>query len=127
MTVVLDTSVLVYWTLDPDRLTAAAKQALEGAASILVSSISIWEIGVKQQKGRLSIPLSVNEFAERLRRVEHVEILPVDVEIWLMNLALDWEHRDPADRTIVATALRHDATLIASDAVIQTFYPRTIW
>jgi PIN domain nuclease of toxin-antitoxin system len=56
-----------------------------------------------------------------------VEILPVDEKIWLKNLQLDWPHRDPADRTIVATATLFSCPLITSDRVIQSFYAETIW
>ena len=57
MTAVLDTSALIYWTLDPTKLTATAQAALQQAARLIVSSISIWEIGVKVQKGSLQLPL----------------------------------------------------------------------
>ena len=63
--------------------------------------ISIWEIGIKVARGGLTIPLSVREYAE-LERIARVEVLPVDTETWLANLELLWDHRDPADRTIVA-------------------------
>jgi PIN domain nuclease of toxin-antitoxin system len=42
-----------------------------------------------------------------------------------LNLA--WEHRDPADRTIVALATRFKCPLITSDGVIANYYPMTIW
>ena len=53
--------------------------------------------------------------------------MPVDDAIWLKNLDLDWEHQDPADRTIVATALLHDADLVTKDSDIRRFYDRAIW
>ena len=125
--IVLDTSALLFWTLDPAKLTPKAKQALDGADKIIVSSISVWEIGLKVKRGRLEIPLTIAEFAERLRLVDKLAIVPVDVETWLDNLNLDWEHRDPADRTIVATAFRLRCPLISSDRVINDFYAETIW
>ncbi len=42
-------------------------------------------------------------------------------------LILDWEHRDPADRAIVSTAMLLNAPLIATDRKIAAFYERTLW
>ena len=125
--VVLDTSALIFWTLDRDRLSGAAAAAIAEADRILVSSISIWEIGIKVNRGGLSIPLTVQEFADRLIQVDRVELLPVDTATWLKNVELEWEHRDPADRTIVAVAFLHSCSLVTSDRKIREFYPQTIW
>ena len=125
--VVLDTSALIFWTLDRDRLSDAAAAAIVEADRILVSSISIWEIGIKVNRGGLSIPLTVREFADRLIQVDRVELLPVDTATWLKNIELDWAHRDPADRTIVAVALLHGCPLVTSDRAIRNFYGNAIW
>ena len=52
--IVLDTSALLFWTLDPAQLTPAAAQAIEQADRIVVSSISIWEIALKVKRGSLA-------------------------------------------------------------------------
>jgi PIN domain nuclease of toxin-antitoxin system len=59
--------------------------------------------------------------------LEALEIQPVDVQTWLDNLELEWDHRDPADRTIVAVAKRLGCPLISSDSGIAKFFPQTIW
>jgi PIN domain nuclease of toxin-antitoxin system len=125
--VVLDTSALLYWTLDPDQLSPAARQAIGRAGQIVISSISIWEIGIKVKRGKLEIPMTIGDYAERLLRTDKLKILPVDVQTWLDNLKLDWRHRDPADRTIVATAARLECPLVTSDSVIADYYPQTLW
>lgn len=53
---VLDTSALIYWTLDPDKLSEPARETLAQTDQFVISSISIWEIGVKVSKNLLSIP-----------------------------------------------------------------------
>jgi PIN domain nuclease of toxin-antitoxin system len=127
MKIVLDTSALIYWTLDQARLTPPAAESLAQAAEIIVSAISIWEIGLKAKQGRLELPLSLHAYVDRLHRLERVTIEAVTVAIWLENLALAWEHRDPADRTIVATAVLAGCPLITSDRTIRDFYPQAIW
>ena len=125
--IVLDTSALVFWTLNPVRLSVAAADAIAEAGKIVLSSISIWEIGLKVKREKLFLPLAMSDYVEKLKTVEGVEIAPVDERTWLKNLELEWEHRDPADRTIVATAMLSSSPLVTSDRIIQRFYSATIW
>ena len=125
--IVLDTSALVFWTLNRDRLSRTAAQAISDADRIALSSISIWEIGIKVKKEQLSIPISIQEFSDKLEQIDRLDILPVDVQTWIKNLELDWDHRDPADRTIVATASLHACPLVTSDSAIRAFYSQAIW
>lgn len=125
--VVLDTSALLFWTLDAGRLSSSASSAIADAERILVSSISVWEIGVKSSRGRLDIPLPVREFADTLGQINRVEVLPVDTATWLRSVELRWEHRDPADRVIVATADLNACPLVTSDAAMRAFYSQSIW
>ena len=125
--IVLDTSALVFWTLNRDRLSRTAAQVISDADRIALSSISIWEIGIKVKKGQLSIPISIQEFTDKLEQIDRLDILPVDVQTWLKNLELDWDHRDPADRTIVATASLHACPLVTSDSTIRAFYSQAVW
>ena len=92
-----------------------------------MSSISIWELGIKIKRGMLDIGLDIGEYLRRLRRLSSLSIVPVDAATWVQNLDLNWDHDDPADRTIVATALIRDADLISKDRNIRDFYDRTIW
>lgn len=124
---VLDTSALFYWTLDPARLSASARQALQEADRLFLSSISLWEIALKVKRGTLQIPMSIEQYVEQLQQAEQLEIMPVDTRIWLDSVALDWEHRDPADRVIVALARRLKLPLVSNDQKIASFLTDTIW
>lgn len=125
--IVLDTSALLFWTLDPAQLSSKASQAIRQADRILVSSISIWEIALKVKRQKLTLPLAIPDYVDKIMQLEAVEILGVDVQTWLDNIGLPWEHRDPADRTIVALASRFQCPLITSDQIIADYYPETIW
>jgi PIN domain nuclease of toxin-antitoxin system len=125
--IVLDTAVLLFWTLDPQKLSSIARQAIDGADRIVVSSISIWEIALNVKLGKLELPLPAASYVEGLQRLERLEIQALDVQTWLDNLALEWDHRDPADRTIVALAKRFGCALVSSDRIILDFYAQAIW
>lgn len=128
--IVLDTDVLLWWCLDPDRLSAAAAAAcadIEAGGEGAVCSISFWELGVKIRNGKLDIGMPIAEFARRVEGLGLLEIVPVDTSLWLGNLELDWSHRDPADRTIVALAASRSAPLVTRDVEVRSFYPRCVW
>ena len=116
--IVLDTSTLLFWTLDPANLSQKAHEVIQGADRILVSSISIWEIALKVKQQKLVLPLAIDDYTDRLQ---------LDVQTWLENLDLPWEHRDPAARTIVALAARFNCPLVTADRIMADYYPQTIW
>lgn len=62
-----------------------------------------------------------------LEQIPQLQILPVDGATWLLSAELDWPHRDPADRVIVATAMSFGCPLITSDRAIGGFYAATVW
>jgi PIN domain nuclease of toxin-antitoxin system len=125
--VVLDTSALLFWLFAPERLSANAAKAIAAATGIVISSISIWEIGIKIKRGQLEIPLSPAMLVAKLKESDGVRIEPVTEMTWLQNLALTWDHKDPADRTIVATATLLGCPLVTSDLEIRASYPDAIW
>lgn len=85
------------------------------------STISIWELGVKVQRGKLDLGISIAEFTRRLQKSSILELLPVTAAVWLRSLELAWDHRDPANRVIVATALVQDVPLLTADTEIHRF------
>ena len=104
--VLLDTCALFWWVAMPDRLSPRAARACRQMESEggVVSSISFWELGVKQQRGKLDLGVPFDDFCESVKSTGILEIVPVSLAVWQENLRLSWPHRDPADRTIVATA-----------------------
>jgi PIN domain nuclease of toxin-antitoxin system len=127
--VLLDTCALLWWTLEPESLSCRAKEACERITldGGFVSSISIWEAGIKARRGALELGTTLEDYVARLKRLGSLEIIAVDEDIWVKNLSLQWDHRDPADRTIVATALLRDLSIVTGDEIIRKFFPKVIW
>lgn len=126
--VLLDTAALLWWIGDPARLSRIALATVSSPTqSLLVSAVSFWEIGSKVRRGRLGLLTSFEEFVAMVGSLERVTIVPVDLPTFLGVVDLEWDHRDPADRIIVATARRYRAPLVSSDRAIRSFYPDTIW
>lgn len=94
----------------------------------MLSAIGIWEIGIKWQRKKLDLGgLDLREYVRRVQSIAGLEIVPVSGDLWVENIMLEWAHRDPADRTIVATALMRDLPVVTCDQHITGFYSRVIW
>ncbi|HEY6880657.1 MAG TPA: type II toxin-antitoxin system VapC family toxin, partial [Polyangiales bacterium] len=95
--IVLDTHALLWWAFDPDQLSpdaTAAVMRMEQTGGV-ASAISIWELAIKVRRGKLELPISIEEFARRIERGGIVELVPVDTNTWLRSVALSWSHADP--------------------------------
>jgi PIN domain nuclease of toxin-antitoxin system len=127
--IVVDTHALLWWALDPDRLSDVARRVVADMERQggYASAISLWELGIKVKRGKLELPIHVEELARRIERGGVIELLPVDTNIWLRSLALPWQHTDPADRVIVATAMLRGLPLLTKDAAIHEFLQTSIW
>jgi PIN domain nuclease of toxin-antitoxin system len=115
----LDTHVLVWLDAGSDKLGKRARRAIESAFEadeLAICSISFWELAMLQQKGRIALP-PLRAWREELLDMGLREIA-VDGEIGLGAAELRDFHPDPADRLIVAAAMRRDAVLMSADARI---------
>jgi len=126
----LDTHAILWWILDPDKLSTKAAEICNtlDRTSASLSSVSIWEIGIKIKKGKLDIGISIEDFTQRLKKLGFIRIIPVDEAIWIRNLSLEWDHTDLADRTIVATAQIENLPILTKDEAIHRFEGvKSVW
>ena len=112
--------------MDQQQLSSTLLKTLN-TQELHISSISIWEIGVKIKNKKLDIGMSIKTYLDKLRELSSLKILAVTEDIWIHNLSLSWEHRDLADRTIVATADLIQSRIVTSDQAITAFYPKIYW
>jgi PIN domain nuclease of toxin-antitoxin system len=130
MNIVLDTCALIWWSLEPDKLSQTANDTcieMEKAKNGLVPSICIWEIAIKIKNNKLDLGVNLDKYVAALKKSEVVTIVPINEDIWLKSVSLDWSHRDPADRVVVALAEIEQAAIITSDRMITNFYAQVIW
>jgi PIN domain nuclease of toxin-antitoxin system len=117
----LDTHVLFWLAVSPERLGASADTLADPATELLLSAASAWEIGIKYGTGRLALPEPPDAWlASRVPRLG-VTHLPVSWQDGAAAGALPALHRDPFDRLLVAQARRLDLTLVTADPLVTAY------
>ncbi|MCL2713806.1 MAG: type II toxin-antitoxin system VapC family toxin [Alphaproteobacteria bacterium] len=116
------------WSLTADRrLSSRVVDAMEEAHTVFVSVISLFEIG---QKVRLGKWPEMAPFLDRLidladeQAVHFIDLTP---QVSLVAAALDWEHRDPFDRILAATAITRGVVLISADQAFDNLTGMPRW
>jgi PIN domain nuclease of toxin-antitoxin system len=125
-----DTQALVFWALDRSRLSPAALRAIKAAeqGTLACADISLWEIAMLCAKGRIGAPLGRGELLWDIVTALRLDVVAINPEIAVLAQAPCFQHGDPADRLIGATALHYHAPLITSDAKLRVVPElETIW
>ena len=131
--ILLDTHALIWWVSDPKLVPSKARRLLDAAMAapdaIAVSSISLWEFAMLVEKKRLTLTIDSNAWIASVEALPFLTIIPVDNRVAVRAVQLvDFPHRDPAYRMIVATAIGHGATLLTADARLRSYTPvKTVW
>jgi PIN domain nuclease of toxin-antitoxin system len=115
---VLDTHVLLWW-FEQASLSNAHRRTIRKASAahpLWVSDITLWEIAMLVELGRIRLRLPLREWLDRATAaplvMRHGISPAVAAEVASFPHTF---HRDPADRIIVATARVLGATLLTAD------------
>ncbi len=94
-------------------------EAMRRQSRLFVSTISIWEIGMLQNKRRLTLSAAFNVWVERATSLPGLRLLPLDAESAVESTQLPGSiHGDPADRCLIAIARVKGLHLITADKKI---------
>jgi len=88
---------------------------------LLLSVVSIWEMQIKLQLGKLRLALPLKEIIETQQQTNSIEILPVTLAHVLALENLPAYHKDPFDRLLVAQAMVEGAVLVSGDPNIAKY------
>src|SRR5271163_1842140 len=99
MKLLLDTHLLLWWLAKSPSLSRQARELVSATENaVFVSTVSLWEIWLKQSLGKLRLPSS---FEDKLA-AESFETLTLTAPHARRVALLPWHHRDPFDRMLVA-------------------------
>jgi PIN domain nuclease of toxin-antitoxin system len=129
--ILLDTHVVVWLALAPERISKIARAAIDEArhngGGLAICGITLLEIATANLNGRISLAMSLESFLKDVE--ERFVVLPISARACARTLTLPAGYpKDPADRVIGATALVEGMGLVTADREIRRAkVVRTIW
>lgn len=129
MNLLLDTCALIWALGQPQRLSVAARKAIEDSTNRLwLSAISGFEVGLLHRLGQIELKDEPMRWFDLATGALDLTVVPISWQAALQSTLLPPIHRDPADRIIVVTALDMGASVLTPDPQIGR-YPgvRTFW
>ncbi|MDR2974458.1 MAG: type II toxin-antitoxin system VapC family toxin [Propionibacteriaceae bacterium] len=117
-----DTHILLWAFEGGAKISGSVSQALRDRSSeVFFSPVSLWEIAIKYQTGKLVIHgVTPEEFLAELED-SFFEPLPLDNQVIASSYQVPRLHGDPFDRLLMWQAIKHDCTLLSADPATDQY------
>ncbi len=127
MDLLLDTHTLIWFLNGDEKLSEKAKISIEDINNRkIVSIVSVWEIAIKISLDKFRFPKGFKHFLEMVEE-NGFEILPITFEHAMVLSTLEFIHRDPFDRLMIAQCKSDRLVLLTKDDYIIKYKIQTIW
>lgn len=125
---ILDTHCLLWSLAEPGRINARVRALLiDHDNELYLSAISVLEIAIKWQLGKLTLPEPPATFIPRVIRELSLLLLPVRQDHALAVATLPRKHADPFDRVLICQSRIEDLPIITADRRLREYDVRLIW
>jgi PIN domain nuclease of toxin-antitoxin system len=112
---ILDTCALLFLASGDPRLSGTTRTLLGKQTHRWFCAISGFELALKYQQGKLSLPLPPADWLAELAARYVISELPLDAALCIAAAELPNHHRDPCDRFIIAAAMRLQVPVVTID------------
>lgn len=122
MRYLLDSCIWIFLLTGDTRLRNSQKKViLDTQNTIYISVVSVWEMSVKVNKGKLKLPKPLQSLIFEACVKDNFKILNLDVFSVLNGQNLPEYHKDPFDRILISQAIDNDLTIITSDTKFSNY------
>ena len=128
MRYLLDSRVFLWWCCQSSRLSPTVFELIKrGDSSIYISLVSIREIQIKSQLGKVDLPLPIMDIFSRQHAEHNIELLAIELHHMKAMINLPNHHVDPFDRILISQAITEDMTLVTNDPNIAKYPVKVLW
>ena len=122
MKILVDTHVLLWSLIEPERLTSEATDLLiDPNVERFFSAASCWEIGIKHGKGQLELPAPPIKCVIQAMEDADLTPLPIRPSDALLVCDLPPTHKDPFDRLLVVQAKQNGMYIMSRDSIFSSY------
>ena len=126
--VLLDTHALLWFLFDDPRLSPTASMTIENRrVAKLLSLVSLWEIVIKSQIGKINLGMELAVFFDQYVNKSELQLIDIELGHLLAYDALPLVHRDPFDRLLVAKAQVMNVPILSADPLLASYDIKTVW
>jgi PIN domain nuclease of toxin-antitoxin system len=124
----LDTHTFIWWDSNPAMLSPYALSLCQDTSNMLtLSVVSIWEMVIKQNLGKLTFAMRIQNIVENQIQQNGLEVLPMTLQHSLALEQLPPHHKDPFDRLLIAQAMSEGIALLSRDGVFSQYPVDVRW
>jgi PIN domain nuclease of toxin-antitoxin system len=128
MKILLDTHALMWWHSEPQRIPENTLTLLQNPDhDLLVSLVSLWEMQIKIQLGKLILNDSIENMINIQQECNNIHLISINLEHILKLNDLPNHHKDPFDRILIAQSQVENAAIISRDQVFHKYDCSIIW
>jgi PIN domain nuclease of toxin-antitoxin system len=127
MKILLDTHIFLWYISGDKRIADSMVQHIQLPENdVYLSVISLWEVIIKHQLGKLPLPQSPEIYIPAQRHRHAINSLGID-EATIKQLAeLPPLHNDPFDRLLICQAIENNMAIATVDSRILAYPVSTI-
>ncbi|MGL6340534.1 MAG: type II toxin-antitoxin system VapC family toxin [Waterburya sp.] len=116
MRYLLDSCAWIFLLTGSNKLKSEQRKAILDPENVVyLSVVSIWEMTIKINKGKLKLPKPLQSLIFEACVQDGYKILALEVFSVLNTQNLPQHHKDPFDRMLISQAIENDLILITVD------------
>jgi len=126
MRLLLDTHIFLWFITGDERLSPHFRKSIEDADAAYLSVVSVWEVAIKYQLGKLPLPAPPNPWLLEQREHHGIESLSLSERAVSRLSELPEHHKDPFDRMLVCQAIEEQLMLVTVDPTVEKYPTRLL-
>ncbi|MEL7071964.1 MAG: type II toxin-antitoxin system VapC family toxin [Cyanobacteria bacterium J06581_3] len=128
MRLLLDTHAFMWWDSTPEKIPSETSALLKQPDNeILLSIVSIWEMQIKTQLGKLTLRENLADIVRQQQATNSIELLSITMAHVLEIDELPYHHKDPFDRLLVAQSRVESVAIVSCDHILQQYDCTVVW